>query len=179
MTTADGKSGAAPRRRPQVRYYRLRNALKEKASSGQPGNGPGTIALEALQAAEAEFEKMAEDYPDWVQSYLRKLYELHGRCVDTPELRHEFFRTLRELAHDLKGQGGTFGYTLISIFGESLYDATRPRDDYTDNYVEIVKAHVDAMRAVIKGRIKGDGGQIGKELSITLHKAIERYSVTE
>jgi hypothetical protein len=175
----DAASDKPARRRVQVRYYRFRNALKEKAAGSLGGNSVGVIAKEALEAAEAEFTKMAEDYPDWVESYIRKLYELHGRCVDTPELRHQYFKKLNESAHDLKGQGGTFGYMLISRFGDSLYECTRARDDYPDNQVEIVKAHIDAMKAVIAGRVKGDGGSIGQELIKQLQKAIERYSITD
>jgi len=32
------------------------------------------------------------------------------------------------------------------------------------------------MKAVIAGRIKGDGGQVGKELIQSLHKAFERHA---
>ena len=174
----DSAAGSRPRRKVQVRYYRFRNALKEKAAGSLGASGPGTIAKEALEAAEAEFVKMAEDYPDWVQNYLGRLYKYHSRCVDTPELRHQLFKKINENAHDLKGQGGTFGYMLISRFGDSLYDCTRPRDDYTDNQVEIVKAHIDAMKAVIAGRVKGDGGKVGQELIKQLQKAIERHSRT-
>ena len=158
-----------------VRYYRFRNALKEKALGGQVPSGPGAISEEALAAAQAEFEKMAEDYPDWVQSVLTRLHEQHSRCVDTPELRHQSFKRINEIAHDMKGQGGTFGYDLISSFAVSLYEFTHPRETYEDAVVELVKSHMDAMKAVIAGRVKGDGGAIGVELSATLHKAIEKY----
>jgi len=77
---AAAKSG----RKPKVRYYRFRNALREKASGGGGGSGPGAIAEEALEAAEAEFVKMAEDYPDWVQAHLRRLYEMHGAALIHP-----------------------------------------------------------------------------------------------
>ncbi len=180
MTTAVEPTPA--KRRAKVRYYRFKNQLKQKAlnsAGGDNSGGPGALAAEALQAAEAEFDKMAEDYPDWVQGLIRRLYDHHGRCVDTPEQRHKRFRDLNEIAHDMKGQGGTFGYELISFFGGSLYDVTRPRDDYTDNQVEIVKAHIDAMNAVIKGRVVGDGGEIGKQLKAILTKAIEKYTAVE
>ena len=49
----------------------------------------------------------------------------------------------------------------------------------SDNHVEILKAHVDAMNAVIKGRVNGDGGEVGIELRKTLEAAIDKYSVTE
>ncbi len=169
---------AAQKRKPKVRIYRLPNRLRQKAAPGG-GKGPGELSLDVLKAAEAEFEKMAEDYPDWVQGHIRKLYDHHGRCVDSPKSRRQHFKDLNELAHDLKGQGGTFGYPLISDFGESLFECTRSRDDYLDEHVEIVKAHVDAMNAVVKGRINGDGGEVGTELKATLARAIEKFSVIE
>lgn len=167
---------AGGKRKAAVRYYRFRNRLKEKATGGKGGTAPGRFGTAALEAAEAEFDRMAEDYPDWVQGHITRLYEQHGRCVDTPEQRHTCFRNLNEIAHDMKGQGGTFGYPLISHFGDSLYRCTKRQDEYTDNHVEIVKAHIDAMKAVIAGRIKGDGGALGKELIASLDKAIAKYS---
>ncbi len=102
---------AAEKPRIRARFYRFRNAMKEKASGGSagPNSGGGSIAMEALANAESEFEKMAEDYPDWVQDYIRRLRGHQARCIDTPEQRHNIFKKLREEAHDLKGQGGTFG----------------------------------------------------------------------
>ncbi|MCG8695696.1 MAG: hypothetical protein MI806_31170 [Minwuiales bacterium] len=170
------KAAASNKKRVQVRYYKLRNRLKEKAGGG--GGARGTIAAEALEAAEAEFEKMAEDYPDWVQTHINELYTFHRRCVDTPEDRTKLFKRVNEVAHDMRGQGGTFGYPLISHFGDSLYEASRI-ETVSDNHVEILKAHVDAMNAVIKGRVNGDGGEVGIELRKTLEAAIDKYSVTE
>jgi hypothetical protein len=161
----------------RVRYYRFRNHLKSKASTGFGGGGPGRISAEALERAEAEFEKMAEDYPDWVQGYLKKLTEHLSRCVDTPEDRPENFKKLNALAHDLKGQGGTFGYPLMSHFGDSLFNFTEEREeDIMDNHIEIVKAHIDSMRVVIGQRINGDGGAIGKTLIKELEGVISKNS---
>jgi hypothetical protein len=35
------------------------------------------------------------------------------------------------------------------------------------------------MRAVIRDKVAGDGGQIGKELLMSLKQAIHRYEVVE
>jgi len=156
-----------------VRFYRFRNRLKEKTHG--LGGGTGSISEEALAEAEKALEQMAEDYPDWVSSLIAKLAEQHGRCVDTPEHRREFFEEINNIAHDMKGQGGTFGYPLITEFADSLHNFTTIRNDITDGMVELVKAHVDAMRAVIRGRVKGDGGEVGAQLKATLEKAIEKY----
>ncbi len=102
-----------------VRFYRFKNRLKEKTAGLAPGKT--TISQEAIEEAEKALNKMSEDYPDWVSGLIVKLQEQHGRCVDTPEKRHEFFEEINHIAHDMKGQGGTFGYPLITNFADSLY----------------------------------------------------------
>lgn len=160
-----------------VRFYRFKNRLKEKTAGLAPGKT--TISQEALEEAEKALNKMSEDYPDWVSGLIVKLQEQHGRCVDTPEKRHEFFEEINHIAHDMKGQGGTFGYPLITNFADSLYGFTIKRPgEISDNQIELVKSHVDAMRAVIRGRVSGDGGEIGAELSKSLDEAIAKYEET-
>lgn len=160
-----------------VRLYRFQNRLKERCAG--LSSGPASISPEAIEAAENMLEKMAEDYPDWVTKLIMTLQEKHGRCVDTPEDRKELFQEINSIAHDMKGQGGTFGYPLMTHFADSLFNVTDGRGKYTDNQVELLKSHVDAMKAVIKARLKGDGGEIGKELTGTLDKALEKYTKLE
>ena len=62
---------------------------------------------------------------------------------------------------------------MITVFGKMLYDATRRGCREDDNAVGIVKAHIDAMRAVLREKVAGDGGKIGRELLASLQKAIE------
>jgi len=159
-----------------VRFYRFRNRLKEKTHG--LGGGAGSISPEALAAAERALAEMAEDYPDWVSGLIARLAEQHSRCIDTPDKRRDYFEQINQIAHDMKGQGGTFGYPLITDFAESLHSFTTTRHEITDSMVELVKAHVDGMRAVIKNRVKGDGGEIGAELKASLEQAITRFKET-
>ncbi|MCH8685484.1 Hpt domain-containing protein [Pedomonas mirosovicensis] len=160
----------------KVRFYRLRNRLKEKTVGlGRPIDEPSYIDEKALEAAQRIFEEMSEDYPDWVNGQISSLYELHRRCVDSPEQRRGLFEQITRLAHDLKGQGGTFGYPLVTAFSTSLNRFSAIRQDINDNHVEIIKAHIDAMRAVIRDRIKGDGGEIGAALQRGLEQVIAKY----
>ncbi|WP_321391763.1 hypothetical protein [Emcibacter sp.] len=160
----------------RVRYYRLKNKLKEKAV------GLGSVSAEdvsfdddlMLKAQEA-LQEMAEDYPDWVSTLIDSLAEEHRRCVDSPEYRKAHFEKINAIAHDMKGQGGTFGYQLITDFADGLYNFTGLNAGMGDSHVEIVKAHIDAMRVVIKDRIEGDGAEIGGELKKSLEAAIDKY----
>ncbi|MBL4789317.1 MAG: Hpt domain-containing protein [Kordiimonadaceae bacterium] len=158
-----------------VRFYRFQNRLRDKTAGLAPGNV--SISPEALEKAEKALSKMSEDYPDWVSGLIVKLQEQHGRCVDSPELRNDCFEAINHIAHDMKGQGGTFGYPLITNFADTLYGFTDTRsdDEITDRQIELVKSHLDAMRAVIRGRVSGGGGEIGKSLTVSLNKAIEAF----
>lgn len=169
MADDSGKS------RVRVRFYRFQNRLKEKAAGTAGFKGSGELPADLLAEAQAHLEKMAEDYPDWVETLIDKMADQHRRCVDTPEKRRTYFEELRRVAHDMRGQGGTFGYPLISEMAESLYQFTGPNSGMSDNHVEIIKAHIDAMRAVITNRIKGDGGDTGKQLLEGLEQAIQKY----
>lgn len=177
MTDALGQ----PKKQVRVRFYRFRNRLKEKAAGLGAGGGKSAgFSKEALERAEAEFEKMAEDYPDWVGSYTQQLYAENKLLAERPMAqRGNIFSRINLLAHELKGQGGTFGYPLVSRFAESLYNFTGSNAATSDNHLAIVKAHIDAINAVIKGRVKGDGAGMGEQLSKELDAAIAKHNVVE
>lgn len=159
----------------EVRIYRLENHLRSKVTGLVSALEKMEISTEALEKAQMALDKLAEDYPDWVSKHLEQLVMLAARAVDTPEKRRDLFKEINRMAHDMKGQGGTFGYPLVTMFADSLHKFTGEQSGTTDNHVEIIKAHIDAMRAVIKGRIRGSGGEIGKQLVDNLQKAIKKY----
>ncbi len=160
---------------PKMRYLRTRNRLREKAGGDTPGQ-PGKIPDELLRLASAELDKMAEQYPDFVADSIAALYAAHGKAAAASiEGRHVHFAELNVLAHEIKGQGGTFGYPLITTFGGLLFDFTSGGAARTDYHIEIVKAIIDAIRAVINNRIGGDGGQIGRDLQAALKGLIAKH----
>jgi hypothetical protein len=171
---------ANPKVKTTVRYYKMKNKLREK-TAGLGKLNPEDVQFDTavLEAAMQTLNDMSEEYPDWVSSLIAKLADEHRRCVDSPEERRDHFRQINTIAHDMKGQGGTFGYELISVFSDGLYEFTRLGAGMSDNHVEIIKSHIDSMRVVIKDRINGDGGEIGMELKRSLEAAIEKYSTKE
>ncbi len=161
----------------KVRFYRIKNRLKEKtAGLGSTAGLEIDFDEDLLSEAEEALNEMAEEYPDWVMSIIDELFEVHRRCVDDEVNRKSYFERINSIAHDMKGQGGTFGYQLITDFAEGLYNFTAKGSGVSDSHVEIIKAHIDAMRVVIRDRIEGDGGEIGKELKKGLELSVQKYS---
>ena len=178
VTIVNGPGQASqPSKSSEVWLFRLPNHLKRKASKGSVGMGPGEVPTALLQQAEESLERAALDFADWAEAYLVNLSKLCAEAAETTGPRRRFFGEINLLAHELRGQGGTFGYPLITTFGKMLYDATYEGSPEDDNALEIVKAHIDAMRAVIREKVSGDGGQVGRDLLKSLKSAIDRYAV--
>jgi CheY-like chemotaxis protein len=161
-----------PKKPSDVWYFRLPNSLKEKAG-GANITGPAELPTELLAEAEEQLQRAALDFSTWALEYLAKLSELCTEALNEKAIRTPHFQNINLLALELRGQGGTFGYPLISTFGKMLYDTTLEGCPEDDNAVEIVKAHIDAMRAVLRDKIIGDGGGIGRELTASLNHAVE------
>lgn len=158
-----------------VWVFLLPNTLKEKLG----GNLKAAFSLprELLEEAEEQLERSALDFHDWAINYLTRLAELVEQTRNFPAHRRQDLEDINLVAHELRGQGGTFGYPLITVFAKSLYEATRPGCSEQDSHLGVVEAHIDAMRAVIRDRISGDGGEVGRELLRTLTQAITRNEV--
>ncbi len=162
-----------PEKPTEVWYFRLPNRLREKAG-GSFSSGPGELPLDLLAEAEEQLERASLDFTDWAKTYLDQLSALCDDASRKAEGRKDDFEQINLLAHELRGQGGTFGYPLITTFAKMLYDATYAGCAENDNAVEIVKAHIDAMRAVLREKVSGDGGEIGRTLLASLREAIEK-----
>jgi len=162
-----------PKTPSDVWYFRLPNTLRDKVG-GAGVKGPLELPQSLLEEAEETLQRQALDFADWAKNYLTKLSKVTEAAMLSPNNRRHHFEEMNMVAHELRGQGGTFGYPLITVFAKSLYDATLPGCPEDDNALSVVKAHTDAMRAVIRDRISGDGGEIGRELLKSLKFAIER-----
>ncbi len=72
------------------------------------------------------------------------------------------------IAHDLKGQGTTFGYNLVTEIAEHLCTLTRPQNSPDKAKLPNMISSAQALCDVLAGRIEGDGAAIGARLRIDL-----------
>ncbi len=157
--------------------FNLPNRLREKVM-GLGKSGPMVIDPEVLKAAEQQLDRMETDYADWVRGTVKQLNDTAERAKGDDRQRVAMVAQINRISHDLRGQGTTFGYPLITVFGNSLYDCTAKIEKVPDKLIEFIRAHIDGITAVIRDRIKGSGGAIGAELVESLERARTRLANT-
>jgi hypothetical protein len=134
-----------------------------KAKVGPPV--AGGIDMAALERAEQVIANLAGNYLEWVQEDLKKLQKAFDTLAATPAgQRKQALKALFQIAHDIKGQGGSFGYHLMTTIGHYLCRYIEKLEDAGAKEVDVIRLHVDAMKIVIAKRLEGEGGREGMQL---------------
>lgn len=141
----------------------------EKAKNG---DGPVLIDPEVLDRAEKAVEKLTEDYSVWAREDIDGLRLALSQIRTEPKNTGATIAEIYRRALDLKGQGGGFGYDLITSVGDLLTRFMEARETVSERDCQIIEAHIDAMQAVINQDIKGSGGRIGKQIVAGLRELV-------
>lgn len=150
-------------------------SLADKVDRG-PG---GMTEEEMLGRAEAAVESLKDEYLDWVTIEIDNLEKAWRKAESDPENRETHLKKLAGLAHDVKGEGTTYDYPLMTQLGDSLWRIVTTISDGSDSrsaaQLDIVGQHIGAMRVVIRDRMKDGGGDLGNALLATLNDAVDRF----
>lgn len=152
------------------------NHVKDKVSVTSNG-----IDLDMLEKAEQLIAGMQDSYLEWVDEDLRKLQALEAQLDGATAPRIQVFKDIFSIAHDVKGQGGSFDYPLMTMIGNHLcrYIERLGDAEPSDKNVEVVKVHIAALRLVIAQRMSGDGGKMGDNLIRGLEAAINKTTAAK
>ena len=123
---------------------------------------PG-IDPEILARAEQAVAALGGDFIEQTKAAL----EAHRAQLESTEALPgaEMLRDIFAFAHDLRGQGGSFGYPLLSSIGESLCHFLEARDfSLSADDDTVIRAHLEAAAAILSNRTAGDGDAISKAL---------------
>ena len=139
-------------------------------TSGNPGVEPGVEpGIERqFQDAEARIAALAADYETWAREDLKNAEQALEAARAMPSGRQPQIKKLFGIAHDMKGQGGTFGYDLITLICGSLFDFIHHIPDATDAELKVINQHLVVMRVVLDNQIKGSGGAFADEITAKL-----------
>jgi len=176
--STDSKIGAL---REDVRaiHFLPGNKLRQKLGA-ETLTGPVEFDPLVIRVAEERIQELVGDYADWIKKYISQMDESLGALEEmggvgdaTPRL----LATINRIAHELRGQSGTFDYPLITSFAKSLYQVTREDGSKIGaNQRRLIAAHIDAIQTVFHNRITGDGGDVGRDLLAEIAAAVKKYS---
>lgn len=122
--------------------------LRDRAMSigGKSKDGFDT---EALARAEEALASLAGDFSQWMHDESTKL-ETAREVFHKDPTDEDNAQTLYRAAHDIRGQGRTFGYPLAGQLADGLCDLLDGAERMDTKTIELVDAHIDAIRAVVR-----------------------------
>ncbi len=157
----------------KAEYITPPHTIRTKVSGGGP------LTSQMLKKAEDVVGKHAEKYIERAQAQIDGLVEaMREAQADNGEGKKSFEKIFLQ-SHDIRGLGSTFGYGLVSDIAASLCNFVESVESANDGVMNVLNAHVDALRGIVGNNIKGDGGPIGREIIAGLAQAVSKNSPTQ
>ena len=123
-----------------------------------------TTEFESLIAqAEAAVEALRDTYRQQLASDVAELCDIWER-FEASEPVEKTLEALHAVAHNVKGQGGSFGYGLVTEIGASFCDYLRSGERRSPEELNIVHMHIRMLKNVSDNDISGDGGETGRRI---------------
>jgi len=128
---------------------------------------------EIIGNANRSLAELRTHYETWTLEEVGRLYDLLARRWTKDTERALASDMMRRTANDMRGRGGTFEYPLISQIAESLCEYLG-RVTPAEQREDIIRAHLDAIQAVIRQKIQGPGDATAQAIVTGLRKAALR-----
>jgi hypothetical protein len=134
----------------------------------------GDRKMEAVLArAQAAVADLAKTYAPNTLADLDRCVALLKAAREDANTRGVSVKELYGIAHNIKGQGSSFGYPLVTRIGHSLCTLVRQERDFSDADLGVMQAHLDALRLILVKDIKGEGGETGTKLAARLENMVK------
>ncbi len=134
-----------------VEIIERENVLKDKVGS----DGPSASDLRAIERAQAAIGSLASKYIEIADEDLANLTASANNMKSDPANRSKHLQRVYLLSHDMKGQGGSFGYPMITMVSNQLCRfIEKIGTEAGDVETEVVLLYVNALNVVVRGRIK-------------------------
>lgn len=144
-------------------------ALREFDELRTAGDGlPAASMADTLARAEEATVLLRQNYTTWAREDIDK----GQRCLDDatadPAKLRNHLDALYAIMHNVKGQGSSFGYPLVTRIAQSLCKLLGAKHDAGDAMLRVAQAHLDALKLVLEQKIEGPGGDSGEKLASKL-----------
>jgi hypothetical protein len=127
------------------------------------GGSIASIGAAAIRRAEAALKGLSVSFAEWLEEEVVGLEQAAQGLAAKPgsidALEYLYMRS-----HDLKGLGATYGYPLVTRIAASLCKLVDDEERRVDAPAYLIQAHVSAVRAAVRDRIRAVDHPIGLAL---------------
>ena len=154
------------------------------AAPAQITNPPNRAKLKAQPLAEQDFQallsmakgaaqQLGVKYNDTVNTSALKLARLATSARKVPAQRAATLEKIQDMAFELRGEGASFGFDVVSHVADSLYKVIDDLPDQSDKLgLKIVEMHALALNALLAGGIRAsDEDEIARQIIAALGAA--------
>ena len=147
------------------------NVLKDKAGEG--GEAPIMAIKEAqmfMTNNEIDFKPMAARHLKQIDADFKSFQN-----ADDKKEKDDYLKKIIENIMQIKAHGGMFHYQIMSNIANVVLHFLDSITEYHPELYQIIEAHNNSIRIVIKRNIKGDGGMQGQAIMEELQNVTKRY----
>jgi len=155
-----------------AKIFKPPSTLKAKVGA----MGPSAADLQAIKRAETAIASLTDKYLEVVQKDLANLGAAADKLRTDTANRAQHLKRVFQIAHDMRGQGGSFGYPLITTICRQLCRFIEKVDDIGEGEVEVVTLHVDALSLVIRAKMTKPDSQEAQAMLKGLELVIAKRS---
>lgn len=149
------------------RVFTPPNLLRAKV-----GDKPGLSLDQIVAKAEAALGELQEDYEVWIRNDLKTLRDAVASLHQTRD--PTVLERIKILGHEIKGQGTTYGYPLLTTAGDLLYRFIAQDATVAAAHLDLIDAHVDFMALILNEKIDDQGGLQAQCILEGLRQAAQR-----
>lgn len=159
-------------RQKPIEIFTPPNALKAKI-----GGSLSPLDRNAIAKADAAIAQLSAEFQTWIEDELERL-EKAWATFSSQEDKIDAVTKVHGVAHDLKGLAKTYEYPLVGRMASSLCRLTNDEVDRSKSPQNLIKAHIDGIRAAIKGRIKTEDHPVGSMLVTELETHVADFEAS-
>lgn len=110
-----------------------------------------------MENFEKHLARLHQEFLDYANDSIGQLDKMLDSAAERGELEASEMVDLARVVHSLKGSGGTFGFTNLTILAHRCEDYISASDSGAPLKIADVRLFVDRLADVIDGRISSDG----------------------
>ncbi len=125
------------------------------------------IDSDMIKRAEKAVKELASQYSGWAADDIIKLRNILAEAENDATTHDARLEDIRRIAHDMRGQGSTFGFPLVTRIAGSLCTYLKTPDQ-GDIVINVVRAHIDALDKVIEHQVTDEVSATAVDILHTL-----------